>query len=215
MKKHIQSIELFPDLKNNIELNENLKQIQNECKIIYKKYDKNNTFKRQSGNWTNDVANNYFKELKKNNKWVHGWTQQDNWINYLIVHNGEVMNDIQDNLPTLYNILKPYFNKFNVVGLSLLQPNSEIPYHFDVDTNLENNRLTYHFNIYCPNDYNNKGKSILKIYNKNLKPTVIEQKSGDYNIFDPSFYHSVDHNNPEERIILYVDFNVKKMYKIF
>jgi hypothetical protein len=214
-KHHIHSIESFPDLKKiTNKLNENLKQIQEECDAVYNNNDKDVAFKRKEGNWTNDVADNYVNELKKENKWVHGWTQKDDWLNYLILYNGEVMDDIEKKIPTIYKILKPYFDKFNVVGLSLLLPNSKIPYHYDIDTNLENNRLTFHFNIYCPNDYNNKGKSILKIYN-NFKPTVIEQKSGGHVIFDPSFYHSVDHDNPEYRLILYTDFNVKKMYRIF
>ena len=146
---------------------------------------------------------------------MFGWTQKENWKNYLLIYNGNMMQDIEDKLPSLYKILNKHKHRFNVVGLSLLEPNSKIPYHYDVDTNYENNRLVYHFNIYVPNDYNNMGTSILKIFERDIyqyhNPTIIEQKTGNNIIFDSSYYHSVDHNNPKYRLILYTDIKVSEM----
>lgn len=217
-KKHIQSIELFPYLKKiHKKLNDNLKQIQEECfKVINKinNQNLNDTFKRKNGHWSDDVAKNYINKLNEKNKWIYGWTQKNDWVNYTILYDKQIMNDIKDKLPTIYKIIEPYKNKFNVVGLSLLKPHGEIPYHYDVDTNLENNRMVYHFNIYCPNDYNNKGKSILKVYKNYNTPTSIEQKTGNCILFDASYYHSVVNDNPDYRLILYTDFIVSEHYRL-
>jgi len=215
MNQRIFNISDFKILKQiNSELVLDLKNIQNECKILINNINKI-TIKRKEGDWSNENAIQFVENLKKENKWMHGWTQKDNWKNYLLIFNGYMMDDIQEKLPCLYKILNKYKDKFNVVGLSLLEPNSKIPYHFDADTEYENNRLVYHFNINIPDDYNNQGKSILAIFQKKINdidnPTIIQQQTGNHIIFDSSYYHMVQHLNPEQRLILYTDIKVSEM----
>lgn len=215
MENKIFDINQFSILKKiNSELLLNLKPIQNECNVLVNNIN-DISIRRKEGDWDNNDAIKFVDNLKKENKWMHGWTQKDNWKNYLLIYNGNMMDDIQEKLPILFNILNKHKNRFNVVGLSLLEPNSNIPYHFDVGTEYEKNRLVYHFNINIPNDYNNKGKSILRIFNRDLynleNPIQIEQVTGKHIIFDSSNYHQVQHLNPDQRLILYTDFIVSEM----
>jgi hypothetical protein len=200
--KHLQIIN--NKLKNNINL------IQQECDKVVKDMNKIK-IKRNEGEWSNNKAHELVDNLSNKNEWMYGWTQKDNWKNFLILFNSKIMYNISEKLPTLYNIINEYKDKFNVVGLSLLEPYSTIPYHYDVDTHIENNRLVYHFNIYVPNDYNNKGKSIISIWDRNQVMKDIEQKTGNHLIFDNSYYHSVIHDNPKYRLVLFTDFKVSEM----
>ena len=194
----------------NNRLKHNITNIQRECDLLVKNK-KEISIKRKEGEWSNDGAKKLVNILNENNDWMYGWTQKENWKNFLILYDSNIMYNIPDKLPTLYNIINDYKNNFNVVGLSLLEPFSDIPYHNDVDTHIENDRLVYHFNIYIPNDYNNLGKSIISLWDKNNKVNIIEQKTGNHLIFDNSYNHSVKHNNPFYRLILFCDIKVSKM----
>lgn len=211
MNKPIYDISEFKYLQIiNNKLKDNINLIQEECDKVVK--DMNEVkIKRKEGEWSNDKAHELVDNLSNKNEWTYGWTQKDNWKNFLILFNSNIMYNIPEKLPTLYNIINEYKDKFNVVGLSLLEPHSTIPYHYDVDTHIENNRLVYHFNIYVPNDYNNKGKSIISIWDKKQVRKDIEQKTSNHLIFDNSYYHSVVHDNPEYRLVLFTDFKVNKM----
>ena len=211
INKPIYNISEFKYLREiNKKLVDNIILIQKECDKVVK--DMNEIkIKRKEGEWSNDKAHELVDNLSSKNEWMYGWTQKDNWKNFLLLFNSEIMYNIPEKLPTLYSIISEYKEKFNVVGLSLLEPHSSIPYHYDVDTHIENNRLVYHFNIYVPNDYNNKGKSIISIWDKNNIRTDIEQRTGNHLIFDNSYYHSVLHDNPEYRLVLFTDIKVSEM----
>jgi len=203
------NIEEFPRLvKLNEALKADLESIQKECISVLSGIDKI-AFKRVAGNWTNKTAHEYVKKLEDNNSWIQGWTADDDWLNYLIVYNRRFMPDADEKFPVLYKLIKPHLDYFNVIGLSLLRPGGKLPVHVDPDTTFEKNRLVYHFNIYCPNDYNDGGKSNLYIYRGIFKETI-EQKTGNHLVFDSGYKHSVDNNNPENRLILYTDFDVRK-----
>jgi hypothetical protein len=211
INKPIYNINEFKYLKEiNKRLLDNLILIQEECDKVVKDMNEIH-IKRKEGEWSNDKAHELVDNLSNKNEWMYGWTQKDNWKNFLILFNSNIMYNISERLPTLYNIINDYKDKFNVVGLSLLEPHSTIPYHYDVDTHIENNRLVYHFNIFVPNDYNNKGKSIISIWDKNDVRTDIEQLTGNHLIFDNSYYHSVNHDNPEYRLVLFTDIKVSEM----
>ena len=209
INKPIYNISEFKYLREiNKKLVDNIILIQKECDKVVK--DMNEIkIKRKEGEWSK--AHELVDNLSSKNEWMYGWTQKDNWKNFLLLFNSEIMYNIPEKLPTLYSIISEYKEKFNVVGLSLLEPHSSIPYHYDVDTHIENNRLVYHFNIYVPNDYNNKGKSIISIWDKNNIRTDIEQRTGNHLIFDNSYYHSVLHDNPEYRLVLFTDIKVSEM----
>ncbi len=211
LNKPIYDISEFKYLQEiNNKLIDKLTEIQVECDEVVRDMNKIQ-IKRNAGEWSNDKAHELVDNLGNKNEWMYGWTQKDSWKNFLLLFNSKMMYNIPEKLPTLYNIISEYKDKFNVVGLSLLEPHSTIPYHYDVDTHIENNRLVYHFNIYVPNDYNNQGKSIISIWDRNNIRKDIEQKTCNHLIFDNSYYHSVIHDNPEYRLVLFTDFKVSEM----
>jgi len=212
MNKFIYDVNKFKILKIiNNDLKSNIKSIQIECNNLILNMKQINKKRNADGEWDKVKSNNFVSKLKQNNEWILSWTEDHNWKNYLLIHEGEMLNDIKKNLPTLYNLLNKYKDKFNLVGLSLLEGNSTIPYHNDGNTTLKLNRLVYHFNILIPSDYNNLGDSIITIYDNNGIGKNIKQKTGESLVFDSGYYHCVINSNPNYRLILYTDFKVDQM----
>ena len=72
MNQKIFNISDFKILKQiNSELVLDLKNIQNECKILINNINKI-TIKRKEGEWSNENAIQFVENLKKENKWMHG-----------------------------------------------------------------------------------------------------------------------------------------------
>lgn len=190
-------------------LKDNLSNIQKECLDFVNK-PKKVKITRETGKWSDDVEfEAKIQQLRESNEWVYGWTDDNKWLNYLILSKGEFMPDIQQKFPALYEALYPHRHGFNIIGLSVLAGESSLPQHTDPDTTYENGNLAYHFNIYCPRDYNNGGKSVITL-DEGINKEVIEQQTGNYLIFDPGYVHSVKNDNKDQRVILYSDFDLEK-----
>jgi hypothetical protein len=189
-------------------LKEDLDKIQKEC-LDFMKKPKKVKINRETGKWSDDKDfEKNIQQLRESNEWVYGWTNDNKWLNYLILSKGEFMPDVQHKFPALYEALYPHRHGFNIIGLSVLAGKSDLPQHTDPDTTFENGNLAYHFNIYCPGDYNDSGKSIITL-DEGITKENIEQKSGNYLIFDPGYVHSVENKNDDQRIILYSDFDLE------
>jgi hypothetical protein len=156
-------------------------------------HDKNiSKLKRENGVWIGDQADTLVQNM--NDRWIYGWTNDDNWLNYLLVYNGHY-HYIEDE--TIIQILDPIKEIINVAGLSLLKKNSIIPQHRDKDTTYDLGRLVYHYNIF------GQGSEIT------IDGKKIKQKPKTSIIFDSGYEHSVK-NGPRDRLLLYIDFDIKK-----
>lgn len=173
-------------------LDENHNYLTDFCQnLIKNKQSKGN--KRESGVWTGNDADEFVKSL--DDEWIYGWTNNDDWLNYLIIYKNNFMNYISD--PKIKQILDPIKDCINVAGFSFLKPNGVIPPHNDPDTTYKKGRLAYHFNIFG-ND------SKITINGKKL-----DQNPKTSLIFDSGFIHSVN-NGPNQRLLLYIDFNTEE-----
>ena len=142
--------------------------------------------RRKAGQWEDDK---YAEKIKDG--WIHGWTEDDNWINYPIMYKGKLFPYAEKSLPTLCKYIN--INSVYIAGLSVLKPNGVIREHFDD----YDNSLTFHYNILCPT----KGESIITIDGEK-----VIQKAGEALLFDAGELHSVVNSSNEHRIILFIDY---------
>lgn len=173
-------------------LNENYEYLINYSKNIIQNKQLSNV-KRKSGIWVGNKADEFVKSL--NDEWIYGWTNNDDWLNYLIIYKQNFMNYINDE--TIKQIFDPIKDCINICGFSLLKPNGIIPPHNDPETTFNKGRLAYHFNIFGDNSKININN---KIMTQNPKTSLI---------FDSGFTHSVK-NSSSERLLIYIDFNINK-----
>jgi hypothetical protein len=191
-KKTIYSIKDFNHinlLSMNIDKNFDLFLL--ECKDILNL--KSFSFKkRKAGVWDN--AENYIKNLK--DEWIYGWNNDNKWFNYPLVYKGKILPYISKE-SVIYKLLnnKEYLSKINVCGLSLLKSNGFIEKHNDPDTTISKGRLAYHYNIFG-------NSSIININGKNYKQ-IPKGKL----LFDSGYNHFVK-NGVDDRLILYIDFQI-------
>jgi hypothetical protein len=192
----------YPELRIlSAKLKANLSKIQKESvSVLLEKPILNQ--KREEGTWIGEDAEKYVVTLKNQDAWILGWTQDDDWLNYPIMHDGEFFNYALKSLPTLCYYLNTVKNQVHIAGLSVLKPYGKIRPHIDSDQTYDKGLLNYHFNILCPEDTH---KSILTINGKE-----IVQKTGNAILFDAGYKHSVDNKSDEYRIILFLDFKHAK-----
>ena len=192
----------YPELRRlHFVLKNNIVKVQKES--IDTLLNKPKTLQRRSENqWIGDAGDNYAKSLKNNDAWIHGWTNDDDWLNYPILYNGEFYKYALKSLPTLCLYLSEIKDCVHVAGLSVLRPHGKIRPHSDVDQTYVKGLLNYHFNIKCPDK---DKKSILTINNKD-----IVQETGNSIMFDAGYLHSVDNKADDYRIILFLDFKHPK-----
>lgn len=152
--------------------------------------------KRENGIWIGDQADQLVQNMS--DRWIYGWTNDDNWLNYLLIYNKQYHHFIEDEV--ILQILNPIKDIINIAGLSLLKKNGIIPQHRDKDTTYDLGRLVYHYNIF------GQGSEIT------IDGKKIKQDPKTSIIFDSGYQHAVK-NGLHDRLLLYIDFNVEQAKK--
>jgi len=173
------------------QLSENYQLFNSFCEEIINTK-KISNIKRIEGIWIGKKADDFVKQMP--DMWVHGWTNHDDWLNYLLAYNGQLSKNLNNQM--VQHILNPIKEVINVAGLSLLYPYAKIKPHVD-ETTISNNRLTYHFNVF------GDGSKIT------INGHTLEQQPKTSLIFDSGYVHSVS-NGPEKRLLLYIDFSYNR-----
>jgi hypothetical protein len=200
-KKVIYDPNEYPELKHLIKnMKSDLSTIQQESIDTLQKKPQF-LERRKEGVWVGDASKEYVEKLKNMDGWIHGWTKDDDWLNYPIMYDGELFEYAKKSLPTLCKHLQKISHCVYIAGLSVLKPKGRIHAHTDDDQTYDKGTLNYHFNINCPK----QGQSIITIDNNN-----IIQKTGNSLLFDAGNTHSVYNNSSENRIILFMDFRHAK-----
>lgn len=201
-------------------LEDNWKDIASE--IPY--FDINNIdkYERRNQNWITNMEKEHFYEYAKNFKsnWYQGWQGKKVWFNFPIMFENTIIGDGQKLFPKTIDLLKQ-INCNQICGFSLLLPGGSLFKHTD-PTGKEFNSMAGNMLL-----TNNKHSNLIvwenfleKSLQKNKKSRepkhVYRHKQGKMVIFDSTQFHSADNNDPNIRVILYIDFktsNVVPLYK--
>jgi hypothetical protein len=147
-------------------------------------------------------------KVRQTDSWTVGWDSgkgYDNWKQYPIIYKGEMFEHAKKRLPLICSLLEPIKDRFYTLFVSTIKPNGEIERHCDGgDRNnvSEKDRLTYHFNIDCPDT------SILSV-----EDLEFVQQNRENIIFDSAFEHGVKNNSSLPRTILCAKFYISKCKK--
>lgn len=192
-QKIIYRVSEFPHMR---ELDKSFKShhyyLTNYVNFLLKNKEQNNEMIREPGHWLPEQTKNDNRYALED-KWHMAWTNNGKWYNYPIIYNHKTLPHVDEKLK---KILEPYEKYINVMGFSWLKSFGIIKPHIDEHTGMEYGKLVYHYNIIS-------NGSIITINEIDYKQ--IQQQSL---IFDSMFKHSVI-NLQGDRVIIYIDFNIK------
>jgi hypothetical protein len=200
-------------------LEDNWKDIASE--IPY--FDINNIdkYERRNQNWITNMEKEHFYEYARNFKsdWYQGWQGKKVWFNFPIMFENIIIGDGQKLFPKTIALLKQ-INCNQICGFSLLLPDGSLFKHTD-PTGKEFNSMAGNM-LLTNNKHSNLivwegGSAPQRRNRKSREPKhVYRHKQGKMVIFDSTQFHSADNNDPNIRVILYIDFktsNVVPLYK--
>ena len=193
------SPELFPGLS---ELQEHWETLQEEAIKVYKHSALLLKVHRKREEWTQTVTQDTIDKYSSQEGWIAAWNPRSDapnkeWLNYGLIVKDEVLTKNGEQCPRTIELLSK-IEGINIAGFSWMKPHSEIALHRD-STGLNYRSLTYHLGLMISEE---KG-AFLTVEGKREV-----EAEGKVIIFDSSFLHSAVNSTGEDRIILYVDFNL-------
>jgi aspartyl/asparaginyl beta-hydroxylase (cupin superfamily) len=139
----------------------------------------------------------YIKNIKS--KWYKGCEGIDinnTWYNFPLTVNDKIIDEGEKHCPKTISLLKK-LNCKQIVGYSLLLPNSKISKHKDNTGKI----------------FNSMTGNLLLSDNKNanvyIESDIYRHQQGKMVIYDSTYYHYADNNDSNIRVILYIDFKTK------
>ena len=177
-------------------LQDNWEAIRAEAHSIHATLD----LQRKQYEWGEGAADFARRLVEAENRgWVVSWDAHGGWLNYALVYYDVVMPGVTEEwAPKTIELLRQVPG-IRVGGFSRLLPDAYIAPHTD-STGLPYNSLAFHLCL--------SGHASLR-----LGEDWVEQRPGKVLIFDTTYDHEVL-NGDEERIILYLDFDISKFLDI-
>lgn len=160
------------------------------------------TIKRGEGEWHDTESGaDLLKTLETNKNWVAGWDKTNIWYNFPLIANNKVLGEAEKICPYTINLLKE-IGGINIAGFSLILPNSQLPVHQD-DTGPTFNSMALNLKL---------TGGICNLYVKqNNKFVSHRHMAGKAVIFNSELDHYADNKGSSDRIILYLDFQIKNI----
>lgn len=160
------------------------------------------TFKRDRNEWSEmDDPISFLRKLGKNDSWFHSWDTsdkpdgRDNWLNYHIIFYDKVVGNPAV-CPLTINLLKN-IKGIRIAGFSKLKAGTRLYPHSDT-TGLSTNSLAYHLGLTGHAKFYMGGK-------------LMKHAPGKMIIADTNNEHYVINDSDEDRIILYIDFDINNL----
>lgn len=129
-------------------------------------------------------------------KWIRGWNNSPNWLNYGLIYNGKNLPLAEQRQPYTITFLNSFNDKVFMAGYSLLKAGGKIEKHRDEEEN--NKRNVWHIGLDVPED---------------CYLTVNDEKYKEENkkviMFDDAHTHSAENLSKKDRLILYIKFYTK------
>jgi hypothetical protein len=187
LKAPFYSLEQFPKFKL---LQDHWEEIRDEAHAIKPIL---NMYRRQD-EWGESAANFAQRLIEAENRgWVVSWDGGGGWLNYALAYFGNIVPGVTEAWAPKTVALLRQIPGIRVGGFSRLLPKAYIAPHTDT-TGLAYRSMAFHLCL--------SGTASLR-----LGTDWVEQRPGKILIFDTTLDHEVL-NNDEERIILYLDFDI-------
>jgi len=159
-----------------------------------------------SGVWCEDKAmEDFYNKTKDEEGWIHWWSVNNDkpnkdWTIFGLYHKGNSMDENCKRCPKTKALLDQ-IPGIRVAGFSRIQPKSGIDTHKGF-TGKRYGALAWHLGLVIPPDENAwltcGGQS------------HVWRKPGEVIVFDDTWPHSAWNSSDQERIILYIDFQIPK-----
>jgi len=181
------SLENFPGFAL---LLENIDAFREEAEAITELLNLN----RKQNEWGQGGASFFEKIVQERNRgWTVAWDGNGQWLNYALVYYGNTVPGVTEQLAPRSVALLRQIPGIRIGGFSKLLPGAYIAPHTDT-TGLKFHSLAFHLCL--------TGRASLRVGNN-----WVEQAPGKVLVFDSTINHEVK-NGYEDRIILYLDFDV-------
>lgn len=191
------STKSYPQLKH---IEENWETISSEIPP-FNTIERKQYYKRTADTWNTIKGKELTNSLT--GTWLEGHQGDSIWYNYPLIYHNKVVNNADKDCPKTISLLKkiPYVK---VAGYSLLLPNTKLPSHID-HTGIKYNSMASNLLLSNGIEINDAN-----LYIKNEKGCVSRYRHqlGRMVIFDSTYEHHVDNNDPAIRYILYIDFKL-------
>lgn len=160
-------------------------------------------FKRDKDDWSE--MNNpdlFLDKLGENEAWFYSWDTsdkidgRDNWLNYHLIFYDQIVGNADIICPFTINLLKN-IKGIRIAGFSKLKAHSKLYPHTD-STGLSTNSLAYHLGL--------TGHAQFYMNNE-----MKEHAPGKMIIADTNNEHYVINESEDDRIILYIDFDLDRI----
>ena len=192
MKGPFYSADAFPAFKN---LQEHWVEIQQEATAITAVLNLN----RKQDEWS-EAGSNFVERIveAENRGWTVAWDGEGKWLNYALAYYGNIVPGVTEQwAPKTVELLRT-IPGIRVGGFSRLLPEAYIAPHVD-STGPQFNSMAFHLCL--------TGHASLRVGEH-----WVEQSPGKILIFDSTYNHEVK-NGPEDRIILYLDFDINEFMR--
>lgn len=208
----------------------NWKIIREEALNVMKNAPKLN-ISRSQNDWYG--ANEYYNNIKNQYGWIRSWDLvktgeseyettcesicesecesayestygNSQWLNYGLVYFGDIFGPNANACPNTLNILNQIVPKINICGFSWMMGGCELPPHTDI-TGISSGSLALHLGLVVSGPI---GCSKLVIKNEESEFVGITEEEGKMFVFDATYEHYAYNQSNEDRVILYVDFQI-------
>jgi len=181
------SLENFPGFRV---LQDHWEEIRDEAVAIKEVLNLN----RKQNEWNEGAANFVERIIEQQNRgWTVAWGGDGLWLNYALVYYNTIMPGVTEELAPKTVALLRQIPGIRVGGFSKLLPGAYIAPHHD-STGPKFHSMAFHLCL--------TGRASLRV-----GANWVEQAPGKVLIFDSTINHEVK-NGDEERIILYLDFDI-------
>eukprot|EP01063_Lacrimia_lanifica_P002326 TRINITY_DN1120_c0_g1_i8.p1 TRINITY_DN1120_c0_g1~~TRINITY_DN1120_c0_g1_i8.p1 ORF type:complete len:235 (+),score=90.83 TRINITY_DN1120_c0_g1_i8:1133-1837(+) len=184
-------------------LQENWKAIREECVAVWK--DRTTLdLHRPSGAWVGGNAEEFVTHYSQQRGWIPSYQAKSGrnylWLNYGLMHNGAPFKENAATCPKTMALIEEInkIAKVRVCGFSAMLPGAEIKPHRD-QAGVLDNALAFHLGLVVPPTQ----ECFLVVDNQ-----PVAHKEGEVIIFDSTYTHSAYNKSDEDRIVLYVDFQL-------
>lgn len=126
-------------------------------------------------------------------KWVRGWNNSPEWLNYGLIYNGKNLPLAEKRQPHTITFLNSFNDKVFMAGYSLLKSGGVIEKHRDEEKNSKKN--VWHIGLDVPDE------CYLIVNDEKYK-----EENKKVIMFDDSYIHSAVNFSNKDRMILYIKF---------
>eukprot|EP01061_Rhynchopus_euleeides_P007829 TRINITY_DN16891_c0_g1_i1.p1 TRINITY_DN16891_c0_g1~~TRINITY_DN16891_c0_g1_i1.p1 ORF type:complete len:626 (+),score=157.10 TRINITY_DN16891_c0_g1_i1:354-2231(+) len=184
-------------------LQEHFKAIREECAAVWKTR-KVLDLHRPAGAWVGGNSNEFINHYMQQEGWIPSYQTKTgrnySWLNYGLMHNGSLLARNAATCPKTTELIQQInqIAMVRVCGFSAMLPHSEIKPHRD-QAGVLDNALAFHLGLIVPS----KQDCYLVVDNQ-----VANHEEGEVIIFDSTYTHSATNGSDEDRIVLYIDFQL-------